>query len=511
MTKDFGWKMRADILRRDAEQKLLVPLREHRWTAEIERVVEEGEYVVITAERNGFKRRLALVYSSGTDNRVFRRLDEEVDLTLFNGQPYKLDEFTRGVSRPVRSADDFHHHLVEWNQLSIPDKIAPAAIHPEVAEEAPAGPRERRLLSEVPIDAIWSRLSRLKSATLARKAVDARAAASGFQLAAASLQTKGDGLAYAVRNAADYFALKDVGNLSQRILNLYYGCLAFAFAEMLAASDGPAELSSIEDMTKQGHGLWTHDGQDEGFGGLAVGPTGSGFFLNWTQSMGVSPVATMKKKPRQASDLLAAPEGSWATMEQLFARIPEVGDLFEDVFSGSPAWVSPSIEHRANQRTGLFGGNDRAETSYILLADDSGRMTAETLVGLRGPIREITPLPSGSRARHFRAAVDHPDAEYWFSTLDVHRSPFGMGGLILPLFGSVTQYRAICFVILYGLSIVVRYRPSLWRRIQEGDLDHMRALVEAFLTTVERVLPEQFLESITGEKMSVGHPASLLG
>lgn len=37
----------------------------------------------------------------------------------------------------------------------------------------------------------------------------------------------------------------------------------------------------------------------------------------------------------------------------------------------------------------------------------------------------------------------------------------------------------------------------------------MRTLVEAFLTAVERVLPAQFLKSITGAKLSVNHPASL--
>jgi hypothetical protein len=195
VTKDLGWKMRADLLRRDAEQKLLVPLREHRWTAEIERVVEEGEYVVVAAERNGHERRVALVYSSATDNAVFRHLDEAVDLTVFNGRPYWVDEFTRGVSRPILSADDFHGELVEWNRLSAPDKLSPAATHPELVEEAPPGPRARNLLSEVPIDAIWSRLSRLKSATLARKAVGARAAAGALQLAAGDLQTKGDGVA----------------------------------------------------------------------------------------------------------------------------------------------------------------------------------------------------------------------------------------------------------------------------------------------------------------------------
>ena len=90
----------------------------------------------------------------------------------------------------------------------------------------------------------------------------------------------------------------------------------------------------------------------------------------------------------------------------------------------------------------------------------------------------------------------------------MHHSPFERQALILPIFGGVAEYRAICVVLLYALSIVVRYRPSVWRRVQEGDLDHMRVLIEAFLAVVERVLPEQFLEKVTGQPVFAKQPGS---
>jgi hypothetical protein len=60
--------------------------------------------------------------------------------------------------------------------------------------------------------------------------------------------------------------------------------------------------------------------------------------------------------------------------------------------------------------------------------------------------------------------------------------------------------------LLYALSITVRYRPSIWRRVQEGDLDHMRVLIEAFLAVVERVLHEQFLEKVTDQRTFAKQP-----
>ena len=74
--------------------------------------------------------------------------------------------------------------------------------------------------------------------------------------------------------------------------------------------------------------------------------------------------------------------------------------------------------------------------------------------------------------------------------------------------GVIDEYRAICLALLYALSIIVRYRPSIWRRVQEGDLDHMRVLIEALLTVVERVLPEQFLEKVTAQRIFAKQPGS---
>ena len=48
-----GWDARLEILRRDAENDLLGPLRTHKWEAAIDREVERGEYLLITAKRGG--------------------------------------------------------------------------------------------------------------------------------------------------------------------------------------------------------------------------------------------------------------------------------------------------------------------------------------------------------------------------------------------------------------------------------------------------------------------------
>jgi hypothetical protein len=67
----------------------------------------------------------------------------------------------------------------------------------------------------------------------------------------------------------------------------------------------------------------------------------------------------------------------------------------------------------------------------------------------------------------------------------------------------------IGLVLLYALSIVVRYRPSLWRRIQEADWDQYKVLIHAALDAIDRVLPQEFLQSITGRHIHAAQPGSI--
>ena len=80
---------------------------------------------------------------------------------------------------------------------------------------------------------------------------------------------------------------------------------------------------------------------------------------------------------------------------------------------------------------------------------------------------------------------------------------------IVPLWGTIQDPFIIHFVVLYALSIVVRYLPSLWHEIEYGDLDHIRALIEHYIVIVDGVLPQMAVERITGKRLQVVHPGSM--
>jgi hypothetical protein len=503
---DPGQKARLDILRRDAEQKIFEKLRIHHWTPKVEREFADG--LIISAERGGHRHSIALIYSSDTANSVYKSLADEVEHIFFNGQPYHLDQFTRGVTKPVSSVDDFHELMLEWNKTSAEGKFTPGGGEEKSRATEPTILRPKLLLADEPIEAIWLRLRQLQSVTLARKMIEARALAEHVELDADILHSKAQGVAYALRNASDYFQAKDGQTFSQRVLNLYYGSMSFAFAEMLAAPRGAKALSEIEGSTKAGHGLYTVDGMSDGLEQIVVGALPSGFFPAWAKSIGTPITQFPERKPRRFDELASAPADSWLTVEALFASIPELSDLFSNIFGAKPRWTMPVNDQMANHRPSFLAKPKPATRSYVLLVDDSGRLTKEDIALFPGPISEIGEVSSEEGGRHFRVAVDHPSGKFWWDSLPVHHSPFQQNALILPIFGVIDEYRAISVVLLYALSIIVRYRPSIWRRVQEGDLDHMRVIIEAFLAVVERILPEQFLAKVTGQQIVAKHSGS---
>lgn len=491
------------ILKNDAQRIFIAPLETHGWKVKIEQESPADGSLVISAERGIHRRLLGFVYSCATSNTVYRRLAAQVDHIFFRGQPYNLQAYAYGLDKPVSSDNTFHNLLLQWNQASAEGKFT--STHPNAEPVTATRSPDRALLAEDPLQAIWFRLRQFQSLALAKKLVRDRAARASVTLGEDVVRSKAEGVAYALRNAADYYQSKDVHNLSQRILNLYYGSMAFVMAEMLAAPAGPKQLAEIEESTKQGHGLFTLDGVADGLEHLVVGVIDKGFFPAWIKTLGLNVDGMPSKKPRRYDDLQKSPL-SWITVERLFASIPEVADLYDDIFEQTPRWVTPVYDQSANAPLS-FDKREPATRTYVLFIDNSARLTQADISQYPGPLSEISAVPSSYPGGHFRVAVDHPGKQFWWEVLPIHHSPFKRDSLILPIFESVGYYRAICFVLLYALSIVVRYRPSVWRQAQEGERDYLRVLTEAFLAVVERMLPDQFLSSITDSRVSARQPS----
>ena len=82
--------------------------------------------------------------------------------------------------------------------------------------------------------------------------------------------------------------------------------------------------------------------------------------------------------------------------------------------------------------------------------------------------------------------------------------------IIKMLFGKTNDWEVYAVMILYTLSIIVRYMPNLWTRIMHGDLDRYKAVFYQFSRVAERELTQIFLEKLTGKRVNIRHPRDLV-
>lgn len=498
---------RIEILKRDAEQSILKPFRSHGWEARFSRENDSHSSVEIEAKKKEKTVRIGLIYSTATENSHYKTLANRCNIIFYHGSAYRVDDYARGIEVRIEPMGDFFPYLVDLNRELDPSRPVQQRVRRRQSRQ--------RITDENPSEAIRIRLRQLTSETLARKLILKRASAERIELTNTEIQKKAEGVAFAMRSALDYFTGATGDRLNRRILSLYYGTLAFAFAEMLAAPYGAADLDEVEGMTKQGHGLYTLAGENRGFSDLRVGVLATGFLPRWVSSLGYDTGDFPRQKPKSLGDLENIPEQMQCQLSQLFASMPEIHDLYEEVFDGEPRWLIPAYDLFDNRQPVLNKTKDPSGSTYVRLIDYSGRITQEKIEIAGWPIAEIQPLlekereVDDSRGQLFRVRVDHEGLEYWWEALPTHSSPYNhRTTLLLPTMGRMQDYRVISVVTLYALSIIVRYMPSIWRRIEGGEDDQFLALVSAALSVWERILPEQFLESIADEQVHTALPGS---
>jgi hypothetical protein len=439
------------ILRQAAEQQILKPLRDHGWEPSVVSEVTGGEYLIIKAQKADKVHTIAFLYTSATANQIYRMLDGQVEHIFTNGALFRIESYAFGISKPVSPIDQFFATLIAWNK-----EIAPTVAAPTLK---PKPHIIRRITAETPLDAIWARLEQFRSVHLAAKLVQRR---HGGELDQNTISRRAEGVAFTIRNAADYFRAGNSESLSRRILNLYYGVLALASAEMLASPSGASDLDEIESFTKNGHGLNTVPASTGGFGGFHIHVLNSGFYARWASFLGYDISTYPRQRAKTEGDLQNLPPDTHTTISQLLSTVPELGDLFLEVFDGEPSWIVPHYDAEASGGFARFANGARPDSSYITLLDQSGRISQERILAANWPVTEVAEAQSEYTGRAFRARVDHAGQEFWHGALPLHHSPFlPSQALIMPVLSGAGEYRSIALVILYALSIIVRYMPSV--------------------------------------------------
>ena len=429
---------RLSILRQEVEGAVMTPFKSHGWSAQIVREIDGHDCIEISAERGAVSTRIAVLYSSsGISYSDYGTLSRRVERIFFRGQPYMFESFAGGATVPVEPLSDFFPYLVELNKQVAPDRSPPVIPRRTVAL--------RRLTAENPLEAVTARLQQFTSESLARKLVDRRAEAESMDLSPRNGRSEVDRhRLFDAAGALDYLVSTPREALNRRVLSLYYCTMALAQAEMLASPSGPTDLDKVEAMTRNGHGLYTLPAPDGGFADLRVGVLKSGFFPQWMEFLGHDTTRYPDKKPRKEIALKNVPPDTFCPLRQLFASMPEIDDLFAEVFDDPPAWVSVAYDDKSNSPNLMrHTAAKKSGSTYGLFLDRSGKISARSLENAGWPLAEISRVDDfeGPGAA-FRARVDHVGHNDWWRVLPTHSSPFRSGPtLLLPTVGGIREYR----------------------------------------------------------------------
>lgn len=97
---DDGSLLRKALLMEDCINDLVRPLRTAGWAVEF---LDDASdlYVKIIAKSKSGSLGIALLYSCGSDNALYKELEKDCDVILYRGAPYLQEQFARGVKKHV--------------------------------------------------------------------------------------------------------------------------------------------------------------------------------------------------------------------------------------------------------------------------------------------------------------------------------------------------------------------------------------------------------------------------
>ena len=502
---DNGKSLRMGILVKDFNEQAANLLQIHNWKYEIEKSVDDGEYILVKIQKNSVIKKFAILYSQDTKKEVYSQIEREADACFINGLSFNKNcSFSKDFNKPLTTLNELLEVLKDWN----------CEINAETSEEPlkeAEFPKEIYLNAENPSEQCWMMIRALKSSEICKRFISEK----HNGLTDETINNKAKGISFLIQNACDYFDIAQKQNLTQRLLSLYYGCLSFMEADILVNSDNYPDLRSVEEITKQGHGLYTYlPSENYDISSLYTGVLKHGLFPAWLKNLNYDTSVFSASRAKKLEDI----NEYCYLFNKIFNRIPELSFLMRIVDKNyKTGFFKPSYNHRANMSGNSFmstkgGYQSEHQGTYVVLYDDSLTSTLEMTKKIIGPVEQHSVSTfneyeeSNIKANAYSIFVRHNEREnekYWWQVLNIHKSNYSQSSILIPLTGLKDDWEVYAIMGLYTFSIIVRYYPNLWRRMQYGEWDKYYAVCLQFAMIVEKVLPHIFYERISGQKLTI--------
>lgn len=384
-----------------------------------------------------------------------------------------------------------------------------------------------RFVSQNPEELMWLRINRLRSVKLCESLLYKKCEHKGIDIIDKNLMSKkAIGLSSAIESAIGYWNQKPE-NLNSRILSRYYALLQMTIAEQVSSVNNNDDLSTIQKHTEYGHGLATiTDNTGEFPFNYYVLLSKSGHFHAYTRFLGYdASKIEFEKRPRKFKDVIEP--NKLIPLIDLFRRIPELQPVLDEYLGVNPlsfqviySDTNRILESKRRQeyieRTGRFvfdlpEPEDVEKITFVSILPASDSQTLDYFSNLPLPffdLEEKTAIASDEKI--FDGKFKHKNEGYWHQYLPLYRTSYCGTSYVVPIFNIIDDAILINLMLMYCLSIIVRYLPDLWYKIHSGELDHIGSLIEYYLSIFDHVIPLQMLERITETEISIISPDRII-
>lgn len=368
------------------------------------------------------------------------------------------------------------------------------------------------------------RFDRFRSIELSKKLLRDKCNNSNIELSDMIINEKAKGLSSAIDSALNYWDIQGQ-SLNARILSRYYSLLQLTIAEEVAAITNNNSLKEIQKHTEQGHGLTTFSksSNDNFLDAYCCYIRHDGHFYHYLKHLNINKLEeiTHVQKITKYDDELSV---YLVSLADLFRRIPELSSIIEEYtgevplslhfgYDSSSNW---DVEHRLREEQTKKTGKLVFETpksdspeviTHVQIYPSSPKMNVKYLETLDTPFTDFKVIEkSKSEESYISCSFSHKNTGIWWDYIPHYKSSYSATSYIVPLLKGIDDPITINYMLLYTLSIIVRYLPDMWYEIVQGKYSHIGRLIDYYISIYDHVIPHQMLERVTGKKLHLCMP-----
>ncbi len=504
---DTGFQARMEVLKGEINNHIKPLLDGHGWTWEIESIHKEGDgFLIIKIEKNSIIKKFGIIYGQQVSKDIYSYIQNVADACLIYSMTFDSNcSFSRNFTKPLMLIKEFLNILKDWNKECETDVAEP--YHPKEYKI----PSNVHLSAENPSEQCWMLINSLKSTEICKRYISQRFENLPFEV----INSKAEGISFLIQNVSDYYSIAQSQNITQRLLNLYYGTLSFMEADILMNSIEYNDLQSVESITKHGHGLCTFIPEENySMEKLYTCLLKQGLFAEWLKVHGYDVTNFRESRVKKTNDI-----GDYCyTFNSILSRLPELAVLMRLIDPNyHTGYLEPYYSLSLNQPSISFFKSDKGYQaqntgSYVIFKDESFSSNLEDVKSLIGPLEQFALCDdedksfSNTKYKCYSAFIRHNTDnknDKWDTFLNSHYNAYSPYSILIPLKGLKDDWSVYAVMTLYTYSIIVRYYPNIWRRMQFGEFDKYYAVCIQFANIIEKVLPHIFYEYISGQNLYI--------